>query len=173
MAASTGSTQKAIKAIIHLGTIPLDVYQMPDGSYKLYIESVTAAVDRPNNDLFRFLAGKSVQALPYKNRKLLQEPMIDVEGYGGSVKPIPIELATAYWLYRAVNGSSVAQAIIQAALMESIERRADAAFEFKRTEAEYNQKFGDRFEEILAYNREEIEERRLPGDSMYLPRRIN
>lgn len=89
MAASTGSTQKAIKAIIHLGNIPLDVYQMPDGSYKLYIESVTAAIDRPNNDLFRFLAGKSVQALPYKDRKLLQEPMIDVEGYGGSVKQDP------------------------------------------------------------------------------------
>ncbi|MCC5619702.1 hypothetical protein LC605_32695 [Nostoc sp. CHAB 5836] len=166
-------TQKAVKATIYLGKIPLDVYQMPDGSYKLYIESVTDAIKRPSNDLLRFLEGQSAQALPYKNRASLQEPMIAVEGYGGHVKPIPIELATSYWLYRAVKGNEIAQALIQASLMESIERRADTAFLFKRTEEEYNQKFGERLEEILEYNREEVAARRLPGDSMYFPRRIN
>ncbi|BCL40142.1 hypothetical protein [Nostoc sp. MS1] len=171
--AETSETKKAIKAIIHLGNIPLDVYQMPNGSYKLYVESVTDAIKRPKNDLMRFLEGQSAQALPYKNRALLQEPMIPVEGYGGYVKPIPIELATSYWLYRAIKGNEIAQALIQASLMESIERRADAAFLFKRTEEEYNQKFGERLEEILEYNREEVAARRLPGDAMYLPRRIN
>ncbi|YAF99525.1 MAG: hypothetical protein AB3A66_29880 (plasmid) [Nodularia sp. CChRGM 3473] len=167
------TTQKAVKATIHLGSIPIDVYQMPDGSYKLYMESVTEAIKRPNNDLLRFVQSKSPQALPYKNRNLLQEPMIEVEGYGGFVKPIPVELATTYWLYRAINGNEIAQALVQASLIESIERRADTAFVFKRTEEEYNQRFGERLEDILAYNREEVEDRRLPGDSLYLPRRIN
>ncbi|MBD2296736.1 hypothetical protein H6G06_25445 [Anabaena sphaerica FACHB-251] len=173
MAKLVTSTQKAVKAVIHLGSIPLDVYQMPDGDYKLYIESVTAAIDRPNNDLLRFLSGKSPQALPYKNRNLLQDPMVEVEGYGGYIKPIPVELATGYWFYRAIKGSLIAQAIIQASLAESIERRADAAFEFKRTEKEYNQKFGERLEEVLAYNTQDIVDRRLPGDDLYLPPGIN
>ena len=28
---------KATKAIIHLGKLSLDVYRVPDGSYKLYV----------------------------------------------------------------------------------------------------------------------------------------
>ena len=173
MVASTKITQKAVKATIHLGSIPIDVYQMPDGSYKLYMESVMEAIKRPKDDLLNFLQSKSPQALPYKNRSLLQEPMIGVEGYGGSVKPIPVELATTYWFYSAINGNTIAQALIQASLIESIERRADTAFVFKRSEEEYNQKFGEKLEEELAYQREEVEHRRLPGDSMYLPHRIN
>jgi hypothetical protein len=173
MAKIVKSTQRAVKAVIHLGSIPLDVYQMPDGSYKLFIESITAAIDRPNNDLLRFLSGKSPQALPYKNRNLLQDPMVEVEGYGGYIKPIPIELASGYWLYRAVKGNLIAQAIIQASLTESIERRADKAFEFERTEKEYNQKFGERLEDFLSYSRQEIVDRRLPGDDLYLPPGIN
>lgn len=167
------STKKAEKTTIYLGSIPLDVYQMPDSSYKLYIESVTAAIERPSNDLLRFLSGKSPQALPYKDRNLLQEPMIEVEGYGGYIKPIPVELATAYWLYRAIKGNIIAQALIQSSLAESIERRADIAFEFQRTEQEYNQQFGDRLEEFLAYNKQEVNDRRLPGDDLYLPPGIN
>jgi hypothetical protein len=173
MAAPTTTREKAVKATISLGSIPLDVYLLPDGSYKLYVESVTAAIDKPSNDLLDFLQGKSPQALPYKNRRVLQEPMIEVEGYGGSIKPIPVELATAYWFHRALKNNAIAQALVQASLIETIERRADVAFECKRTEVEYNQKFGDRLEEALAYNREEIEDRRLIGDSLYFPRGIN
>jgi hypothetical protein len=167
------STQRAEKAVIYLGSIPLDVYQMPDGSYKLYVESVTAAVSRPNNDLLRFLRGKSPQALPYKDKNLLQDPMIEVEGYGGYIKPVPVDIATAYWFYQAIRGNPIAQAIIQASLVESIERRADTAFIFKRTEEEYNQKFGATLEQFLSYTRTEIVDRRLPGDDLYLPPGIN
>ncbi|MEA5578893.1 hypothetical protein [Anabaena sp. UHCC 0451] len=99
--------------------------------------------------------------------------MIEVEEYGGYIKSVPIKLATSYWLYHAIKGNQIAQAIIQASLAESIERRADTAFKFKRTEEEYNQKFGERLEQVLADNRKEIQDRRLPGDKLYLPGGIN
>lgn len=161
----------AVKATIKLGSIPVDVYQMPDGSYKLYVESITSAIGKPNNDLRSFLSGKSPQALPYKNKNLLKG--LEVEEYGGYIKSVPIELATAYWLYHTIRGNLIAQAIVQAALVESIERRADTAFKFKRTEEEYNQKFGERLEPFLAESRKEIQERRLPADDLYLPPGIN
>lgn len=173
MTASEKITQKALKATISLGSIPLDVYQLPDGSYKLYNESVIAAIDRPKDDLLRFLKGKSPQALPYKDRSLQQEQMVEVEDYGGYIKPIPVELATAYWLYCAIKGNPKAQALVQASLIETIERRADKAFEFKRTEEEYNQRFGETLEDALADKKEEVNDRRLPGDDMYLPRGVN
>ncbi|MEA5578894.1 hypothetical protein [Anabaena sp. UHCC 0451] len=53
--------KKAEKSTIYLGSIPLDVYQMPDRSYKLYWESITSVVDQPNNDLLSFLGGESPQ----------------------------------------------------------------------------------------------------------------
>lgn len=173
MSSNTSPTTKAVQAIIYLGTIPIDVYQMPNGDYELYHESVIDAVDRPRNDLLRFLNGKSLQALPYKGKNWLQKPMIEVEGHGGFIKPIPIEVATAYWFYRAIKGNLKAQALAQACMAESIERRADIAFRFKRTEMEYNKRFGRRYAEILEEQREEIRFRRLPGDDLYLPPGIN
>jgi hypothetical protein len=161
---------KAIQATIFLGNIPLDVYQLPDGSYKLYAESVTGAIDKQGRDLLTFLRGKSLQALPFKGYNLVQASKVEVEGQGGFIKPIPVPLATSYWLHRAFKGNVKAQAIAQACMIESIERRADMAFNLKRTEEEYNKRFE---EVILLYNRDEVAARRLPGDDLYLPFGIN
>ena len=161
---------KAVKATIHLGSIPLDVYQLPNGSYKLYAESITDAIDRQGRDLLNFLRGKSPQALPFKDYNLVQAQKIEVEGQGSYIKPIPVPLATSYWLYRAIKGNEKAQLLAHACMIESIERRADMAFNLKRTEEEYNKRFD---KVILLYNREEVTARRLPGDDLYLPPGIN
>ena len=42
-----------------------------------------------------------------------------------------------------------AQALVQASMAESIERRADAAFSIKRTEPEYTLRFGESFESVM------------------------
>jgi hypothetical protein len=163
----------AIRATIYLGNIPLDVYQMPDSSYKLYAESVTKVIDKPGRDLLNFLQGKSLQALPFNNYNLVHAERVEVEGQGGFIKPIPVKLATSYWLYRAIKGNVKAQALAQACMVESIERRADKAFSIKRSETEYNQRFGELWEEVVSENRCEVQARRLPGDDLYLPVGIN
>lgn len=66
-----------------------------------------------------------------------------------------------------------AQALVQASMAESIERRADVAFSIKRTESEYNLRFGKSFESLLFENQQEVIERRLPGDDLYYPEGIN
>lgn len=66
-----------------------------------------------------------------------------------------------------------AQALVQASMAESIERRADAAFSHKRTEREYNVRFGKFVDSVMLENRQEVIERRLPGDDLYLPDGIN
>lgn len=164
---------KAVKATIYLGNIPLEVYQLPDGSYKLYTPSVTSAIDRESPDLLRFLKGKSPQALPYKDYNLVHAPSVEIEGEAIFIKPIPVFLATSYWLYWAMKGNKMAQALAQACMMESLERRADKAFSTQRSETEYNQRFAQTWEEFLSEDRMEIETRRLPGDDFYYPIGIN
>lgn len=58
-------------------------------------------------------------------------------------------------------------------MAESIERRADVAFTIKRTESEYNVRFGEFVESVMLDNWQEIIDRRLPGDDLYLPEGIN
>jgi len=166
-------TVKAISATILLGAIPLDVYQLPDGGYKVDAIGVMNAVDKKGNALTKFLAGKSALALPFNGYNFTQAQSIPVEGNAQLIKPIPIALATAYWLHEVGKGNVKAQALVQASMAESIERRADAAFNHKRTEREYNVRFGKFVESVMLENRKEVIERRLPGDDLYLPDGIN
>jgi hypothetical protein len=166
-------TVKAISATILLGAIPLDVYQLPDGGYKVDAIGVMNAVDKKGSALSRFLTGKSPLALPFGGYNFTQAQSIPVEGNAQLIKPIPIALATAYWLHEVGKGNVKAQALVQASMAESIERRADAAFSIKRTELEYNLRFGESFESLMFENRQEITGRRLPGDDLYLPDGIN
>lgn len=99
---------------------------------------------------------------------MIHTPRVEAEGQGAWIKPIPVELATAFWLYKAIKGNEKAQLLAQSYMDESIERRADQAFEFRCTEEEYNQKFGERLVNALAYNRNQLKTRRLPSDKLYL-----
>lgn len=166
--------QKATKAIIHLGKLPLDVYRLPDRSYKLYLESVTAIIGKEKPDLLDFLQGTSPQALRFKNYNLMHAEKILVEVEEGEfIKPIPIPLATSYWLYEAFKGNKKAQAIAQASMIESIERRADQAFRVQRSELEYNRRFTQSWETAFEENRQDIIDRRTLADDLYYPVDIN
>ena len=121
-------TEKARKAVVNLGDIPLDVYQLPNGDYRLYSASVAQAIDKRRYNLSQFLDGKSPEALPHKGLNLSQISDVLVEGQGNSIKPIPVEVAIAYWRYWDKKGNQKAGAIISACIAESIERRADLAF---------------------------------------------
>ena len=166
-------TVKAISATILLGAIPLSVYQLPDGGYKVDPIGVMGAVNKKGSALTRFINGKSPLALPFSGYNFTQAESIPVEGDAQLIKPIPILLATAYWLNQANKGNQRAQALVQASMAESIERRADVAFEVKRTQIEYNLRFTETYQSVLLENRQEVTDRRLPGDDSYLPEGIN
>jgi hypothetical protein len=131
------------------------------------------AVDKQKQSLSRFITGKSALALPFGGYNFTQAPSIPVYGNAQFIKPIPIGLATAYWLHEATKGNVKARALVQASMAESIERRADTAFSIKRTESEYNVRFSEFVESVLFENRQEVIERRLPGDDLYYPEGIN
>ncbi|NJO64602.1 MAG: hypothetical protein HC836_42615 [Richelia sp. RM2_1_2] len=54
---------------------------------------------------------------------------------------IPIEVAMAFWAKEVRVGNLKAQAIAIACMIETIERRADAAFGVQRSLEEYNEQF--------------------------------
>jgi len=137
-------TIKASRATILLGDILINVYQMPDGSYKLAGRNVTDAIEEAANTLTRYYGVKSLKDLPGADLSLLQ---VKAET-GESLTPVSLTDATKYWRDRSKKGNLIADAIIDAVLIESIERRADAAFGVQRSEEERNQRFKARVDGI-------------------------
>jgi hypothetical protein len=95
---------KAKKATFKLGSLVLDGYQLPDGSYRMSATQVAKALNKHAKSVWDFLKGKSPQALPYKGSPQL--PKLKVEGVENYVSGVTLEIAKAYWLYWALNGDT-------------------------------------------------------------------
>ena len=150
-------TIKAVRAQIFLGDIPLNVYQMPDGTYRLAGRNVTDAINEDHKTLTRVFGVKSLKELQTltetaktgeeRSKGLAQESVTSVKAETGeSFVPIPLEVASRYWYIFSQKGNEAAESLVLACLIESIERRADAAFGIQRTEAERNQRLQQRLE---------------------------
>jgi hypothetical protein len=136
-------TVRATRVTIELGSIPLDVFQLPDGKYKLSQTQSTEAVDKDEVSFRDFLKGKSPEALPYKEFKAEKWT---VEGSQGKANLLSIEVTVAYWTKEAIAGNKKAIRILGACAIEAIERRADAAFGIQRSEEDYQAKMKARID---------------------------
>lgn len=137
------ATKKAIKTTIVLGNIELDVYQMPNGEYKLSQTQVAEIIGNEEYSFRQFLKGKSPEALSHKGFRSGKFLASD----GNEKKnAIPIKVATSYWKYHYKKGNPIAECLIDACLEEAIERRADKAFGVQRSEEEYNIRFATRMD---------------------------
>ena len=136
---------KGVRVEIKLGVIPLSVYQVPSGIYKLSGRNVTDAVDEDLNTLLRFYGVKSLKALPHADSESYK---INPGKHGTPFTAVSIEDATQYWLAMAIKGNIKAQVIAQACMAESIERRADKALGIMVSEQERNARMELRMKRI-------------------------
>lgn len=135
MADQNSKTIRASRATISIGDIPVNVYQLPDGSYRLAGRNVTDAVGEHHSTLARFHKVKSLKALPGNASSLTQVK----SDSGETFIPVSIEDAMDYWLSR-VGSNDKAKAIARALMSESIERRADRQFGIQRSESERDER---------------------------------
>lgn len=127
----------ARKEIINYGTESLEVFQLPNGEYQLSMTQVAESIGKPTRSFSSdFLAGKSMEALPYKEYKFFE---VFYEGVGRPVKALPIKLACGYWLYWAIKGNVKARALLAAGAEQVITQLADKAFGVERSADSYHQ----------------------------------
>ena len=127
------STVKAVRATIHLGDVALEIFQMPDGTYRLSQAQVAIAVGKHPESGSRFLASNAAK-LP--SGKLKADHKIAIEGTSSRFKPITSETAVTYWASEALAANAKAIQLLTACAIEAIERRADTAFNVLDTETE-------------------------------------
>jgi uncharacterized protein YunC (DUF1805 family) len=141
--------QKATRVQIYLGDIPLMVYRLPSGKYKLSGRNVTDAVDEDANTLLRKMGVKSLKALPHAESESYK---INPGKEGSPFVPVVIEDAVTYWGTVAEAGNKKAMAILMSCAIESIERRADHALGIQLSEELRNARMKARIDGILQRN---------------------
>jgi len=140
------TTIKAVRGLVALGDIPLNVYMLPNGEYKLAGRNVTDAIKEHAMSLSRLMGVKSLKDLPHADLSLSQIKAKTGETF------IPVSLldASEYWLRAAIEGNPMAKAISMACMVESIERRADAFFGVNRSEGDRNRRVKTLIDSILS-----------------------
>jgi hypothetical protein len=93
------NTTKAERVTIQLGEIPLNVYQLPDGSYRLSGRNITEAVGQHANTLQRILDIASLEVLPDAER-------ISAGKSGAPFWAVPPRFAVKYWARIAFTKSN-------------------------------------------------------------------
>ena len=107
MAEQHSKTVKAKRATIDIGGIVINVYQLPDGSYRLAGRNVTDAIGMRPGSLSEVMKVKSLKDLPHADAESIQS------NTGETFTPVSVPDALSYWGACAARGNTRAQSLLQ------------------------------------------------------------
>lgn len=144
---------KATRASVAIGSITIDGFMLPDGSYRMSQAQAADAVGKPPVNALRFLGSKAFKSLLGDAYTDYTPESVEIESEQGSrgqsrFNALPLEIATAYWVYQCFQGNKQALSLVMALAIETLERRFDSAFAVTRTEAERNDRLTQRIQQI-------------------------
>lgn len=132
---------KAKRATIAIGTMEIDVFQLPDGSYRMSQTQVAETVGKKELSFRQFFQSKWLKALPGIDPDSVNFTKIEREDEAGAaISGVPLLFASAYWLKEAIAKNKQAQILAWACMAETLTRRADAAFGVTRSDDKYQAK---------------------------------
>lgn len=126
-------TQKATVAKVTFGDLTLDCLQFADGSYHFYINQLQRELGiKASNSTGQKYLKPLLEANP---KQVSQAKILNTKSI---VKTISLDLLAQAIQSYAQLGNKKCLAVAIACVAESLERRADKAFDKKRSEDEYN-----------------------------------
>jgi hypothetical protein len=129
---------KARRETIALNTVVIELFQLPDASYRASQSGAAEAIGKPEYSFRDFLGSQWLKSLPGIDSDSGKIEKIQREGEAGAaINAVPLVVVAAFWLKEALKGNKQAQVLTWACLTETLTRRADAAFGVVRSEAEY------------------------------------
>jgi hypothetical protein len=142
---------KAARAVVTLGSLTIDSFVLPDGSYRISQTQAAEGVDKPEFNARRSLGSKAIKSLLGKG---YTPDTIEIESDPSQLRgqsqfnAFPLPIVTAYWFNQAIQGNQQASTSVWAILTETLERRFDQAFGVARAEKDWGKRFrgADRIE---------------------------
>jgi hypothetical protein len=149
------TNDKAQRATVQIGSLSVDGFQMPDGSYRMSIAGAAESVGLIRRNAFEFLRSKAAKQLLGEGfTGSISEVEVESsqsQSRGQSrIQAIPLAVVSKYWLWQSYRGNKQAFALVDALLEESLERRFDEAFGVERSEADRNTILAQRLERTEA-----------------------
>lgn len=142
---------KATRASVQIGSLEVDGFMLPDGSYRMSQTQAAECVGLGVQNASDFLRSQAIKRLlgeAYTPQIFEIEP-IDEQLRGQSrIRGLPLEIVSAYWLWQSSRGNKQALTLVMALLIESLERRFDTAFGVTRTERERNERLEVRIQQL-------------------------
>lgn len=137
------------RAEIPLGSLVVEGFLLSDGSYRMSQQQAAMAIGEAPVYALRFLQSKDAKSLlgkGYTDYTPESLPIPTAEGARGEsrINALPLEVVSAYWLYRAYKGNKQALMLCMTLMTETLERRFDSAFGITRSEEERDQRLGAR-----------------------------
>ncbi len=136
------ANDKAQRATVQIGSLSVDGFQMPDGSYRMSQTSAADAVGIGRQNVSDFLRSKAIKALLGEGYtgQIFEVEVENTEQRRGQarINAIPIEVVIAYWHWQSHRGNKQALQLCIALATETLERRFDAAFGVERSESDRN-----------------------------------
>jgi hypothetical protein len=163
---------KAVRASVQIGSLTVDGFMLPDGSYRMSQTQAAECVGKPARSTFDFLKSKALKRLLSEAGSAfdflsdstvtaisadaypLEQFSVDIgiEGYQGQtrIKGVPLGIVILYWHWESFRGNKQAFFLVTGLATETLERRFDAAFGVTRTESERDELLSQRIQELEA-----------------------
>ena len=144
---------KATRATVTIGSLVVDGFMLPDGSYRMSQTQVAEMVGLTERNTRDFLRGKAVKSLlgeDYIPAKI-ENITVETEGkYRGNpnINALSLDVVSVYWLYQALRGNKLAIPLCVALITETLERRFDNAFGVERSDQDRDQRLSDRLQRL-------------------------
>lgn len=144
-------SDKAKRATVSIGSLEVEGFQMPDGSYRMSITSAAEAVGLSVRNASDFLRSKAIKRLlgeGYTPPKSEIEVESDEQIRGQArINALPLEAVNAYWHWQSHRGNKTALSLCMALSFETLGRRFDGVFGVSRSDEEYNQLLAERLQQ--------------------------
>ena len=144
---------KATRATVTIGSLVVDGFMLPDGSYRMSQTQAAEIVGLSERNARDFLRSKSLKSLLGDGYTAAKTEQIEIESEGqargGSrINALPLEIVAAYWQWQSHRGNTIALALCIALMAETLERRFDNAFGVNRAEIDRDQRLSDRLQRL-------------------------
>ncbi|NEQ98832.1 MAG: hypothetical protein F6K30_19280 [Cyanothece sp. SIO2G6] len=142
----------ATRTQIAIGSLVVDGFMLPDGSYRMSLSQVAESVGLAPRNAFDFLRSKAIKGLlgeGYTDSVSSVEIESSDQSRGQSrISALPLEVVTAYWVWQTFRGNKKAIALVMALATETLERRFDAAFGVELPESQRNERLASRIDRL-------------------------
>lgn len=146
---------KATRATVTIGSLKVDGFMLPDGSYQMSQTQAAEYVGLSERNARDFLRSKALKSLLGEG---YTSAISDIEAIEIESEPekrgqsrfraLPLAIVCAYWQWQSYRGNKKALSLCMALMIESLERRFDHAFGVTRTEAERNERLQERVQQL-------------------------